>query len=112
MRSPRHARAPLGELAEIAAVAVLVGVGVGVGVAVPASAKAGTNEDATTWAGATESPMPTEHESLPPLERAALARCGTGDSGLKQAARTIAARKARSLPMPELDPIAYAHRAA
>ena len=76
--------------------------------AAPASAA----ESALTWASATASPVPGDDAALEPLERAALARCGPGDTGLHETARAIVARKMRGLPMPELDAIARAQRAA
>jgi hypothetical protein len=77
-------------------------------VAGPARATEGT----LTWAAATASPVPGGEASLEPLERAALARCGPGDSGLHGTARAIVARKLRGLAMPELEVIAHAQRAA
>jgi hypothetical protein len=49
---------------------------------------------------------------LDPLERDALARCGPGESGLSEVARTVVARKLRGEVAPEIDAIALAQRAA
>jgi uncharacterized protein YkwD len=49
---------------------------------------------------------------LDPLERAALAHCGTGEAGLQHAARVVVARKLGGLRMPELDALSSAQRIA
>jgi uncharacterized protein YkwD len=64
------------------------------------------------WADWTASPRPVEAASLPTRARAALAACGPGDAGLNATARSIAARKARGLPMPDAETIATLQRAA
>jgi uncharacterized protein YkwD len=67
---------------------------------------------APSWADWTSSPRPVDATALDPLERAALAACGTGEAGLRETARAILARKLAGLPMPELDAIEAAQRAA
>jgi uncharacterized protein YkwD len=66
----------------------------------------------SAWAVWSASPRPIDVASLDPLERAALAACGPGEAGLREAARVILARKLRGLPLPELDAIEAAQRAA
>jgi uncharacterized protein YkwD len=51
-------------------------------------------------------------QSLDAIERAALARCGTGDAALGEAARSIAARRAGEGHLANLEEIALAQRAA
>ena len=67
---------------------------------------------APSWAASTGSPREIDVAPLEPLERAALAACGAGESGLRETARVILGRKLRGLPMPELDAIEAAQRAA
>lgn len=67
--------------------------------------------DAGSWAAASASPRPIAG-TLDPLESAALAACGEGDAGLRETAGVLLARKLRGLPLPEVDSIAAAQRAA
>jgi hypothetical protein len=83
-------------------------VALGIG-GLPAAARAGSPE---RWAAWTASPVALDPGALAPLEREALARCGTGEVGLRDTARAILARKLRGEPMPALDAIAAALRQA
>jgi uncharacterized protein YkwD len=65
-----------------------------------------------TWSAWSASPAPIDESRLDPLERAALARCGAAEAGLREAALVLVARKARGLPAAELDGVAFAQRAA
>jgi uncharacterized protein YkwD len=49
---------------------------------------------------------------LEPLERDALARCGPADGGLREAARTVLARKRTGAPPAEIEAVARVQRAA
>ena len=80
------------------------------GVAVVASRP--SHAGAPAWASWTSSPRSIEAASLEPMERAALEACGPGEAGLRDTARAILGRKLRGLPMPELDAIEAAQRAA
>jgi uncharacterized protein YkwD len=80
----------------------------GVAVVVSRASDAGT----PSWAAWSASPRPIEVASLEPIERAALDACGPGEAGLRETARVILGRKLRGLPMPELDAIEAAQRAA
>jgi uncharacterized protein YkwD len=64
------------------------------------------------WAPWSASPVALDPAPLEPLEREALDACGPGDAGLRQTAGAILERKRRGLPMPDLDAIAAAQRAA
>jgi len=75
----------------------------------PPAARAGSPEQRAAW---TASPIALDLGGLDPLERDALARCGTGEAGLRATARSILARKLRGEAMPELDAIAAAQREA
>jgi uncharacterized protein YkwD len=66
----------------------------------------------SAWAASTGSPRSLDVASLDPLEHAALEACGRGEAGLRETARVILGRKLRGLPMPELDAIEAAQRAA
>jgi uncharacterized protein YkwD len=56
--------------------------------------------------------MAIDPTTLSPMEQTALTRCGTGEAGLRDAARAVVDRKVRGLPSPELDEIALMQRAA
>ena len=71
-----------------------------------------SHAEAPSWAASTSSPRAIEASSLGPLERDALGACGPGEAGLRETARVILDRKLRGLPMPELDAIEGAQRAA
>jgi uncharacterized protein YkwD len=60
----------------------------------------------------TASPVAIDESSLDPLEREALAHCGMGEAGLRDVARALVARKMAGEPLPDLDGIAQAQRAA
>jgi uncharacterized protein YkwD len=64
------------------------------------------------WVEITASPVALAEAPRDGLERALLARCGTGEAGLGAAARDVVSRKLRRLPMPEPDDIALAQRSA
>ena len=64
------------------------------------------------WASWTASPVAIDESSLDPLEREALAHCGMGEAGLRDVARALVARKMAGEPLPDLDGIAQAQRAA
>jgi uncharacterized protein YkwD len=64
------------------------------------------------WSPWSASPAPIDEAPLDPLERVALAHCGAGEAGLREAARVVAARKVRGLVGAELEDIAFAQRAA
>jgi uncharacterized protein YkwD len=64
------------------------------------------------WAEVTSSPVALDAPPTDSLEREALAHCGAGDAGLRDAAQAVIARKLRGLPMPAQDAIALAQRAA
>jgi uncharacterized protein YkwD len=64
------------------------------------------------WAAWSSSPAPIDESDLDPLERSALRRCGAAETGLREAARILAARKARGLPAAELEEVAFVQRAA
>jgi uncharacterized protein YkwD len=69
------------------------------------------------WAARTVSPSPLDGAALDaldadPLSREALARCGAGESGLRDAARAAVAGKLRGDAAPDLDAISSAQRAA
>jgi uncharacterized protein YkwD len=80
-------------------------------VAVAGSA-AVAEEPATSWASWSASPVACDDTVLSPFERDALARCGADDAGLRDTARALLARKLRGSPLPELDGVAFAQRAA
>ncbi|HEX3342944.1 MAG TPA: CAP domain-containing protein, partial [Polyangiaceae bacterium] len=65
-----------------------------------------------SWAGWASSPRPVDAASLEPMERAALEACGQGDEGLRDTARAVLRQKLHGLPIPELDAIEAAQRAA
>jgi uncharacterized protein YkwD len=71
-----------------------------------------SHADATSWADWSASPRPLATAPLEPLERAALEACGPGEAGLRETAAVVLGRKLRGLPMPELDAIEAAQRAA
>jgi uncharacterized protein YkwD len=58
------------------------------------------------------SPLPIDDAGLDDVERDALARCGRGESGLRDVARALLARKLAGGNLPELDGIAREQRAA
>jgi hypothetical protein len=60
----------------------------------------------------TASPVAIDESSLDPLEREALAHCGTGEAGLRDVARALLARKLAGEPLPELGGIEQAQKAA
>ena len=62
---------------------------------------AGAGDRAIVWAADTRSPAPAADAPLEPLERAALARCGSLETRLGDTARAVVARKVRGLPIPE-----------
>jgi uncharacterized protein YkwD len=64
------------------------------------------------WAAATTSPVALEDPPSDRLAREALSRCGAGEAGLRSAAKEIADREVRGLPMPDADAIAATQRAA
>lgn len=64
------------------------------------------------WSAWTASPLPVDARSLDPLERAALDQCGAGEAGLRETARSLLAQKLAGLPLPDLDAIESAQRAA
>jgi uncharacterized protein YkwD len=64
------------------------------------------------WASATASPAPLNDPPRDPLTREALARCGSGESGLQAAAALILSRTLRGLPLPDAEALAFAQRAA
>lgn len=76
--------------------------------AVAATSKAGE----PAWSSWTASPRPVDAAILDPLERAALEACGTGEAGLRGTAQVLLAQKLRGLPLPDLDAIEAAQRAA
>ena len=63
-------------------------------------------------AGWTASPVAIDETTLDPLEREALAHCGAGEAGLRDVARVLLSRKLAGEPLPDLDGIARAQRAA
>src|SRR5260370_37478925 len=70
------------------------------------------DEGALAWASDAMSLVPIDVAGLDPLERTALAHCGTAEARLQYAARVVVARKLGGLPMPELDAISFAQRIA
>ena len=64
------------------------------------------------WVAWSASPLPLDGRALDPLERAALEVCGLGEQGLGDTARALLAVKLRGAPLPELDAIESAQRAA
>jgi len=67
---------------------------------------------APAWAWWTASPRSLDGATLTALERAAVARCGWGEEGLRTVARAIAARKLRGEPLPDVNALAAEQRAA
>jgi len=88
---------------------VCFGLVAGVVSAAPATA---ADEPAVSWSGWTASPSPLDESRLDSLERAALARCGPGEAGLREAARASASRKLQGLPTGDLDAVEFAQRAS
>jgi hypothetical protein len=74
--------------------------------------RASAAEPPLAWSAWNASPAPIDPTTLGPIERAALARCGPGETGLRETASAVVARKLRGLRMPELDQIALLQRAA
>ena len=66
----------------------------------------------STWSSWTASPVHLDVSALDPLEQAALDACGPAEAGLRATALSLLARKLRGLPLPELDAIESAQRAA
>jgi uncharacterized protein YkwD len=64
------------------------------------------------WAEVSSSPVALSVAPGDPLERDALARCGTGDEGLRGAADDVVFRSLRGMPLPDADALAFAQRAA
>jgi uncharacterized protein YkwD len=77
-----------------------------------ATSRALAIEPTVAWSGWTASPIPIDPATLSSIEQAALSRCGTGEAGLRSAARAVVERKAHGLPIPELDQIALLQRAS
>jgi uncharacterized protein YkwD len=69
-------------------------------------------EPPAAWSAWSASPLPVDEQTLTPLERMALARCGTGEAGLQDTARALVARRERGQPIPELDELARMQRAS
>lgn len=67
---------------------------------------------APTWASWTSSPSRVDPASLGALERAAQDACGAGERGLRVTARALVDRKARGLPLPDVDAIESLQRSA
>jgi uncharacterized protein YkwD len=68
-------------------------------------------EPPLAWVPWTASPRVPDAQ-LAPLERDALARCGVAEEGLREAARTVLARKLAGAPAAEIEAVARAQRAA
>src|ERR1700722_11907650 len=64
------------------------------------------------WAEASSSPVALSETPGDALGREALARCGTGDEGLRGAAADVLFRARRGLPIPDAEALAFAQRAA
>jgi uncharacterized protein YkwD len=64
------------------------------------------------WATVSSSPVALSEEPGDRLAREALARCGTGDEGLRAAANDVVFRALHGMPMPDSEAIAFAQRAA
>jgi uncharacterized protein YkwD len=75
-------------------------------------ASAADGEPAVAWAAQSTSPSPIDSSTMTDFEHEVLDRCGAGESGLRVAAASIVARKLRGEPVPDLDAIAFAQRAA
>ncbi len=69
-------------------------------------------EPPAIWAEVSSSPVALTAPPGDSLEREALARCGTGDEGLRGAAADALHRALQGLPLPDADAIAFAQRAA
>ncbi len=65
-----------------------------------------------TWVAATRSPSPSGDAEPSPLERAALARCGDSEAGLRETARAIVGEKLLGRPLQGPDWIAFVQRAS
>jgi uncharacterized protein YkwD len=64
------------------------------------------------WAEVSSSPVAPGEPPANALERALLARCGAGESGLSAAAREVVSHKLRGLPIPDARAIAFSQRRA
>jgi uncharacterized protein YkwD len=69
-------------------------------------------EPAVAWSAWSASPLGLDEQALTPLERMALARCGAGEAGLQNTARSLVARRVLGQPIAELDELAQMQRAS